>query len=311
MTTNTTPTLLTEVQSLALPDTDALTRSANAALRMAATFEVTCDEDYEMAAEELKAVKTKIMQLEVKRKTVSDPLYKAWNAFNALFKGPMDALKQAESVLKNAMIAYASEQERLAEIARQEAEKLAAAERKRIEDAAKEVERLALVERQRLAKIESDRVAAAQAEQDRLAVEAVAAAAAGDAPAAAEAERLANEAFEQSELAAAQAIEAAEQASEAAACEVASLQMTAAVTVAPVLSFTKAKAAGTSIAKSLDYKVTDKLALVKHIAAHPDLISLLMADDVKLRAYVRGLGMNTNLPGVSVFEKKTLSARAA
>lgn len=311
MTDSTTPTLFAEVQALSLPDTDAINRNANAALRMASSFVIECKDDYELAAEELKSIKTKINTLEAKRKTIADPLYKAWNALNALFKAPMEALKSAESTLKHAMIAYASEQERLAEIARLEAEKLAAAERKKIEDAAKELERLALMERQRLAKIESDRMAEAQAEQDRLAADAMAAAAAGNAAAAAEAERLANEAFERSELAAAQAAQVAEQAQEAAACEIASLQMTAAVTTAPVLNFTKAKASGTSISKSLDYQVTDKMALIKHIAAHPDLLNLLIPDDVKLRAYVRGLGMNTNLPGVSVFEKKTMSARAA
>ena len=311
MTTDTTPTLLTEVQALSRPDTDTLSRSANAALRMANSFLIECNEDYDLAADELKAVKSKINALEAKRKTVTDPLYKAWNAVNALFKAPMEALRNAEETLKNAMIAYSSEQERLAAIARQEADKKAAAEKKAIEDAARAVEQAAQAEQQRLAKVEADRAAAAQAVQDQLAAEATAAAAAGNAAAVAEIDRKANEAFEADELAAKQAREQIEQSGEAAANEVACLQITAAVTTAPVLPFTKARAAGTSIAKSVDYKVTDKLALARHIATHPDLINLLMVDDVKLRAYVRGLGLNTNLPGVSVFEKKTLSARAA
>ena len=57
--------------------------------------------------------------------------------------------------------------------------------------------------------------------------------------------------------------------------------------------------------------MVDLAALIVYVAAHPDLISLVMTDSVKLRAYVRGLGMNTNLPGVRVFEKRSMSARAA
>ena len=55
----------------------------------------------------------------------------------------------------------------------------------------------------------------------------------------------------------------------------------------------------------------DALALVQHVAANPELISLIRADDVKLRAYVKGLGLAAALPGVRVFEDRVMSARAA
>lgn len=68
------------------------------------------------------------------------------------------------------------------------------------------------------------------------------------------------------------------------------------------------KVAGVSTRTSVDFEVNDLLQLVQHVAKNTELIGLLQADSVKLRAYVRGLGMATSLPGVRVFEKATLSA---
>jgi hypothetical protein len=65
-----------------------------------------------------------------------------------------------------------------------------------------------------------------------------------------------------------------------------------------VTSINTAKATGTSIKTAVDYEVTSLISLVRHIADNPVLINLVMKDSVKLRAYVRGLGLNTNLPGV-------------
>ena len=80
---------------------------------------------------------------------------------------------------------------------------------------------------------------------------------------------------------------------------------------APVVMIDKPKVAGISTRMQIDFEVTKLLDLVKHIAAHPELINLLQADDVKLRAYVKGLGAACALPGVRVFEARVLSARAA
>jgi len=73
----------------------------------------------------------------------------------------------------------------------------------------------------------------------------------------------------------------------------------------------KPKAAGISTSKKIEFEVVDLHALVKHIAAHPELIALVRQDDVKLRAYVKGLGLAAALPGVRVFEDRVMSARAA
>ena len=79
----------------------------------------------------------------------------------------------------------------------------------------------------------------------------------------------------------------------------------------PVAVQAPAKVSGISTSKTVDFEVVDLHALIKHVAAHPELITLLMADSVKLRAQVRATGMNTALPGVRVYQKATMSARAA
>lgn len=86
---------------------------------------------------------------------------------------------------------------------------------------------------------------------------------------------------------------------------------TAQLVIAPVVNVERAKATGISTSKKVDFEVVDLVALVKHIAGHPELINLLKADDVKLRAYVKGVGTACALPGVRVFEERVMSARAA
>lgn len=83
------------------------------------------------------------------------------------------------------------------------------------------------------------------------------------------------------------------------------------VVAAPVTAIAPPKAAGISTARKIDFEVVDLHLLVKHIAEHSELINLLRADDVKLRAYVRGLGLACQLPGVRVFEERVMAARAA
>lgn len=160
----------------------------------------------------------------------------------------------------------------------QEQERIAAEARRRAEEAA-------AAERRRL----EEQAAAAQRVADEQARAAAAAAAAGDEQAAAIAQ--ANVQRAQSEAQAAAA--------------------TSQMVTAPVVLADKTKAAGISTSKKLDFEIVDLHALVKHIAEHPELLSLVTADSVKLRAYVKGLGMACALPGVRVFEERVMSARAA
>ncbi|MCU0776028.1 MAG: hypothetical protein MUC74_16590, partial [Ideonella sp.] len=233
---------------------------------------------YQMAVDELQAVKRRQKELEGQRTGIVGPLNTAVKAINALFAGPMQLLEQAEQILKTRMLSYQELQAAAAEAARREAEARAEAERRRIEAEAAEAARIA-----------AEHAAAAKA-----------AAAQGDMQAAAVSQA------------------AAERAAAEAQTAVDTAQM---VVAAPVMApaVTPVKARGISTSSKLDFEVQDLAKLVAFIAtgdgdkplARPDLLGLVVADSVKLRAMVKALGAQANLPGVRVFEAKVMSARAA
>lgn len=160
------------------------------------------------------------------------------------------------------------------------------------------------IERERLQREELTRAEAiAAAERKRLAEEA--ASRQREADAAAQRAREAAAAGDRQAAALAQAEAQRKQAESNAA------ETTAQLVVAAPAVVEMAKASGISTSTKLDFEVTSLLELVQHVAAHPELINLLKADDVKLRAYVKGLGTAAALPGVRVFEARVMSARAA
>lgn len=306
-----TPTVLTEVKNLAMPDMALEVRRADSSLRMAISIQVASAEDYQLAAEELAVIKGRKNALEAKRTSVAGPLHKAWTALNQMFKAPMDALTEAETAIKNAMLAYSNEQERLATIARREAEALAATERQRLADEARRIEQVAAAERQRIADEEAARVRAANADRDRLLAEAAAAQQAGDAEAAAALDQQIAAQMDSNDLASQQAREQAEEVDQAATAQAASIRMESAVTSAPVVRIAPVAARGVSRSVTWDYELVDIKKVIDHIAKNPDLAGLLVLDSVKTRAYVRSLGENCKVPGLNVFQKATLSSRAA
>lgn len=262
-----TDSILAPVASLTIPDSAAMTGRAKQALDFIQSFQIDSPETYSLAADELKAIKTRANAIEAQRTDITGPINKALKAINDLFRGPADLLAQAERTIKGKMLAWDQEQERIAAEARRKAEAAAAAERARLEEEA----------------------AARQREADAAAAAAAAATAAGDA----------------------QAAQLAQAAADRAQAEAQTVATTAQMVVAAPVALAPAKTAGISTSKKIDFEVVDLHALVKHIAANPDLLALVAADNVKLRAYVKGLGMNCKLPGVRVFEDRVLSARAA
>lgn len=116
---------LAAVATLAAPNQDEILRPAQAALEMVKEYQITDDESYGLAAEELKAIKAKAKALEEKRTAITGPLNAALKAVNALFKPPADALEQAERLVKGKMIGYTEEQERKVREAQLAAEKVA------------------------------------------------------------------------------------------------------------------------------------------------------------------------------------------
>jgi hypothetical protein len=193
---------------------------------------------FELAAEELTAIKKRATALDEQRKAITGPLDQAKKQVMDLFKPPLDVLTRAEGLLKTKMLTWQQAEARKAAEARAEAERIAQAERERM---------------------------AAQAR-------------------ALEADGKDGEAAVQRQIA-----------------ELIVAAPPAAVVEPP-------KVAGVSTRTSVEFEVVDLLALVQHIAQRPELLALLSVDSVKLRAYVRGLGMATDLPGVRVFEKASLAA---
>jgi hypothetical protein len=223
---------------IARPDQDAMQRGATSALAMVQAFEVTDDATYGLAADELSAIKRKASQLDEQRKAITKPLDDAKAAVMALFRGPLELLSQAEGAIKSKMLAYSTEQRRIADAARMQAER------------------------------------AAQAERDRL------------------------------------AREAAELAAQGRTGEAAIKEQVAQMVVAPPAAVpAPVKAKGIAVRTTLDVRVTDLLALVQHVAKHPELIDMIEPAMPRLRAYGKGLGTRCNLPGVTVVEVESIAAR--
>lgn len=134
-------------------------------------YAIETAEKYQGAADDLRKIKSRTKELDETRKSLTRPIEESKKRIIALFKEPLDYLKRAEDAVKRAMVGWQNEQEkirqaeqaRLADIQRQEAEKL------RLE-AAKEAAR---VEKLKTAAAKAN--AAAKAEELKAKAEAVAA----------------------------------------------------------------------------------------------------------------------------------------
>jgi hypothetical protein len=279
--------LLAPLATLQAPDEAQMKDRAQRALRMVEAMVIDSPETYSLAAEELQAIKTKADTIEAQRTAITGPINKALKAINDLFRGPKEYLDTAEKTIKGKMLVYKQEQDRIAAEAARRAEEAAAAERRRLEEEAR-----------RVREEQEAREREARAEQERIQREADEARQRGDAEAAARAQAEAESRARQAEIDA-----------QNAAAQAAAIEQTAAVITAPVVALAQPKAAGISTAKSWDFEVEDLLKVVQHVAKHPEHVSILMVDSVKLRALVKALGKNLGIDGVRVFEKETMAAR--
>lgn len=123
--------------AIAAPSSADLQRGAASALDLVQSFEVVDAATFEIAADELKAIKRKIDALNEKRLGITKPLDAAKAAVMALFKPPIALLKQAEGILKQKMLGWQREEQRKAEEDRLARERAAQAERERLEAEAK------------------------------------------------------------------------------------------------------------------------------------------------------------------------------
>lgn len=145
-----------------------LATSAQKALADATDYVIDSPTMFELASDDLKRVKGLQKEVEEKRTSITGPLNQAVKAVNDLFRAPKEYLDKAEATLKRSLVAYTTEQERLAAAARAQAEAEARAERERLaqqEREAQEAARRAEAEAQAAAAA-GDQEAAAKAIQE-------------------------------------------------------------------------------------------------------------------------------------------------
>jgi hypothetical protein len=255
------------------PD-QALFKSAINALNMAKAYEIDSADMRDLAARELTKIKTLQKDVDTKRKGITAPIDAAKKAVMDLFRAPTEYLEQAEVLLKTSIQKFdrAEEQRRIAEQAA-------------LEEAARK-------ERARLAEEAAARDAAARVEAAEIQRKADEAAAAGKAE---DAARLASEA--QSRV-------------EQGAAEVTLLQQTATLVSAPVAAAARVTA-GVSTRKVWKAEISDKLALIRYVAEHPEYVDLLDANMPAVNKIALALKANCPLKGVRVFEDAVIAARAA
>ncbi len=121
------------------PD-EALFKQSNYMLDLAEDYKITTAKLAVSAGDDLKAVKALAKQLEEKRTAITQPLNQALREINALFKPAKDWLKQAEHLLKDKLLAYQAEQDRVARELQAKAEALARKEREKLERRAAKAE---------------------------------------------------------------------------------------------------------------------------------------------------------------------------
>lgn len=122
------------------PRVEPVANEVNSLTTRVASFEVASAESYESGAELLKTIKSLSKQVDDQRKKITQPLDQAKKQVMDLFRPFTDSLGSAESSLKRRMIAWKSEQDRIAREAERKAEEKARRERERLEAEAAKAE---------------------------------------------------------------------------------------------------------------------------------------------------------------------------
>lgn len=125
--------------NISRPDGTAKKR-AEKALENAEAFEIKTADDYELAAAELSAIKSKWNEIEADRKALKEPINIAARNVQAFFKPPLEFLSRAEAIVKKKMVAWKNEQDRIAREAQRKAEEKARKEQERLDRQADKAE---------------------------------------------------------------------------------------------------------------------------------------------------------------------------
>lgn len=145
---------------IAAPNEQELILQSKSLLDMAKMYVIDSPEMYQLAGDELKKIKAKTKELDAQRKQITKPLDDAKAAVMALFKKPLEALTQAEGVLKNSLLSFDREQERKRQEEEKRLREIAKAEQERLQAQAKAAEEEARKLREAGKKEEAEQFAA-------------------------------------------------------------------------------------------------------------------------------------------------------
>jgi hypothetical protein len=237
--------------SVNIPNQDVMISNVNPYLLAVESLVIDSDDMYSEASAELEPIKAKIKELEATRVSLVNPLNDTVKRINNLFKKPISICEQAESAIKQKMIAWVQHKDKLAreEQARIEREQAA------IRQAAIEEERRLMLEAERLA-AEGKTEEAEQAKQE------------------------------------------------------ATLAIVQTAVIEPVASVKdQLKGTGASISRPWTAEVTDKMAFIKYVAAHPEFEHLLSVDVGGLKKLAKAMKENLKMDGIRAFEDIAISKR--
>lgn len=99
-----------------------LESSVRSLVQSATAITIDSDDMHEIAADELREIKTRLKAVEEKRQEVRRPITEALKKLDELFAAPIEHLKGAERTVKQAIAAWLDEKERIAAEARRKAE---------------------------------------------------------------------------------------------------------------------------------------------------------------------------------------------
>lgn len=273
---------MSETVTVATPDSAAITGAAERSLNNANSMVIDSPEMYQVAADDLSAVKRKQKELEEQRTGIVKPLNEAVKRVNDLFRSPMEFLTKAEGVLKIRMLTYQNEQERKrqeeAARIRREQEERAAQERRRIEE-------------QRRADEERARI-----ETERLEQEKATALAAGDTVKASKIEAKIETVTEVVEIK-----------------NDTAQDLTALVSVSPVAQSVAEvpKVKGVSTRTVFKTRLTNRAEAQKFCADNAMFQELFVYDEKAANKLAAALKGNMPIPGIEVYEDQIISSRAA
>lgn len=297
-----------------LPEQVAMDNRATAMLAAADGLLIDSDGMNEIAADELKAVKAAYGMLEDVRRMHVDPLNTEVKYINDWFRAPLAKLDQAEGSYKRKMLTYNAEQDRKRREEQVRVESAQRAERERIKAEQDRLAKEARVEAERKLKeqtnaLQREKEARLEGQRQQRAIDA--AIEAGDREKAEKATRLLQEATEAEARGKVTAAEAGRSATQmlSACAEQSTANATAlAVMTAPVVLAAQ-KIAGISQKSTYRGKCVDLMALVTFVAANPQYLHLLKANDTAINQTAKAQREATKIDGIQVWEEFSLSAR--